>query len=154
MSLLIVVSCSQRKVRTPATPIPAIDRYDGIFYQVLRKAKREGRWGPAVQVVIISAKFGVLRPTTSIPYYDQRMTGRQAIRLKPSVNRRLKRIIRDGRFARVCVNLGRMYEPLLSDLEELDNAIWASGGIGKRARTLKRWIDAGAATEKRTRVNA
>jgi hypothetical protein len=40
---LLIVTCSQRK-RSDRELLPALKRYDGIFFRILRKAQREGYW--------------------------------------------------------------------------------------------------------------
>ena len=40
---LLIVTCSQRKRSDPEL-LPALERYDGIFFRIIRKARREGNW--------------------------------------------------------------------------------------------------------------
>ena len=56
--------------------MPAIERYDGVFFKVLRKALREGRCQPPVAILIISAKYGLITSKTLIPNYDKKMNSR------------------------------------------------------------------------------
>ena len=73
----ITVSCSQRKVET-SEPLPALERYDGPTYRTLRKAMHEGRIPKNLDVLIISAKYGLIGCQKSIDAYDERMTSVQA----------------------------------------------------------------------------
>jgi hypothetical protein len=65
--------------------LPALERYDGIFFRILRKARREGTWPDNLDVLIISAKYGLLELDTAIEKYDLRMTKMRAKQLKPVV---------------------------------------------------------------------
>jgi hypothetical protein len=62
---LLIVTCSQRK-RSDLELLPALERYDGIFFRILRKALREGHWSGTLEVLIISAKYGLLELDTVI----------------------------------------------------------------------------------------
>lgn len=53
--LLLIVSCSQRK-RSDLGLLPAIERYDGVYFRLLRKAQREGYWPENLDVLILSAQ--------------------------------------------------------------------------------------------------
>ena len=56
---LLIISCSQRKADT-TKPIYAMYRYDGPTYRTLRKLRREGRFLDTVDVLIISAEYGLI----------------------------------------------------------------------------------------------
>ena len=152
LSTLIVISCSARKLRSPRAPIPAIERYDGVFYRLLRKARRDGHLSSSITLVILSAKYGVLSPQTLISSYDQQMIQSRLAVLRPGVQRRLKQILRQKRFDRVYINLGRAYAPLIAGIDDIDNGIWASGGIGMRAQILKKWLHAESPSSERSRA--
>jgi Arc/MetJ-type ribon-helix-helix transcriptional regulator len=70
---LLILSCSARKRRSPATPIAAIERYDGVWYRVLRAWLRlhgDGR----LEIIIISAKYGVITGNDEVEWYDEVIT--------------------------------------------------------------------------------
>ncbi len=68
---LLLLSCSARK-RRDGGELPALERYDGPAFRVLR---RFGRQFPAtlVETWIVSARFGLLQGQTPVPLYDQRL---------------------------------------------------------------------------------
>ena len=81
MKRLVILSCSQRKVQS-ASLMPAIERYDGPAYLVVRKwmrtipdARRDHEF------LILSAEFGLISDSLRIPYYDRRMTVGRAKRI-------------------------------------------------------------------------
>ena len=80
MNNLLIISCSQRKIEFPE-PLAAINRYDGPAYRTLRKLEREGRFPENLDIVIISAKYGLLHYEQLIENYDQRMTPERASRI-------------------------------------------------------------------------
>jgi hypothetical protein len=68
---LLLLACSARK-SAQTGPVRAIDLYDGVNYRVVSKAKRDGFWPTTLQLVVVSAKYGLLDPQTFIEPYDQR----------------------------------------------------------------------------------
>ncbi len=58
---LLILSCSKKKVKNP-TLLPAIERYDGPSYKVLRKIMCCSNYNNSLDIAIISAKYGMLRP--------------------------------------------------------------------------------------------
>lgn len=77
---LLVLGCSSRK-RHDACLLAALARYDGVNYRVLQRAlraRREHGVGDALaarlDILIVSAEFGLLAPDTPIPGYYRCMT--------------------------------------------------------------------------------
>ena len=60
---LLIIGCSKRKRQLQEAP--AIEVYDGPYYRMLRKAKLE-----AVDISILSAKYGLIDYKTKISPYD------------------------------------------------------------------------------------
>lgn len=140
MSSLLLLACSARKRDEPSTPIAAIERYDGVFFRVLRKWLRQ-TLNPNLDVLIVSAEFGLIGATTPIPDYDRRMTPRRALELASKVQTDFRCFTSRGQHRRIFVNLGEDYRSAVAGLNELDGAVWAKGAIGKRARQMKQWLE-------------
>lgn len=140
---LLIVSCSQSKRSDPGL-LPAIERYDGVFFRVLAKAKREGYWPENLKVLILSAKYGLLDPKYRIENYDLRMTEERAIELRSSVKRTLSEQVLVSRYTEIFLNLGRVYLLALQGwedaLREETSVIYASGGIGQKAAQMRQWL--------------
>jgi hypothetical protein len=139
---LLILSCSRRK--TSATGlVPAIERYDGPAFRVLRKFLREGSTG-APTVLILSAKYGLIGPNRKIPWYDQCLSGAAADRLRPQVLRIARRILRSRAWRAVGVCAGKDYQSTLDGLAELLPAgvrfDLLGGGLGKRLAALRDWL--------------
>jgi len=138
---LLILSCSQRKRKDPGF-LPAIERYDGVNFRVLRKLKREDVWPDNLDVLIISAKYGLLKDSDGIEYYEQKMTRERAIELQDSASEKLCAILRDKEYREIFVNLGKSYLPVLGNGEALSDTkvIYASGGIGRKMAQMREWI--------------
>ena len=149
MNNLLIISCSQRKIESPGV-LAAMDRYDGPTYRTLRKFCPDGIIPQNLDVVIISARYGLLRGKQPIENYDQRMTAKRADELRPFIRERLKRLIQDkrecpfslGAYDQVFINLGKTY------MRTLDGFHWgtistmeASGGIGLKTQQMKAWLE-------------
>lgn len=149
MNRLLIISCSQRKVKSPEL-LPAIDRYDGPTYRILRKFCHDGLPPENLDVVIISAKHGLLRSKQLIENYDQRMTAKHADDLRPKVQAQLKRLVEGrrecpfslGPYDQVFINLGKTYMRTLEGFHwGLVSTIEASGGIGLKNSQMKAWLE-------------
>ena len=140
MNRLIIISCSQAKVLKPRAAIPALERYDGVLYKVLRKAKRESRFPDNTHIAIISARHGLIDAQTPIASYEKSLDSATARSLQPKVQQDVSALLKKGRYRDICVNLGRKYAALLPDLSPIRNATWAEGGLGQRAAHLKAWL--------------
>jgi len=139
---LLIIACSQRKVASLAARA-AWDVYDGVVYRVLKKRLGpRDNWPAGFDVLIVSAKYGVIRPGRSIQPYDQTMPrgGRQG-RWAGA----LRRLVAGADYRFVHVNLGRAYQRAIGNVAGLfPNAEMtaASGGIGQRAAQTAAWVTA------------
>lgn len=138
MKNLLIIACSATK-RPDPHPMPAIDRYDGPMYWVLRKAKKEGRWPDQLEILILSAKHGLIEADKPIDFYDCKMTPTRAKKLRPSVSKKLNAKLARGEY-RVWVNLGQIY---LLALPPLPPGTYYAGRLfmGQRCAQLKEWLD-------------
>lgn len=98
---VLLLPCSKAK-REDAGEIPAFDRYNGPLYQVLHKRARE-EWPalyparqasvagppPALEVLILSAQYGLIEAATPIAWYDRKLDRPRAAELLPAVTRAL-----------------------------------------------------------------
>ena len=140
---LLIVTCSQRK-RSDRELLPALERYDGIFFRILRKAQREGYWPDNLDVLITSAKYGLLELNTAIETYDRRMTVAQAKQLKPVIAPLLTQRVTAHPYAEIFVNVSKVYLGAIEgwdmDLPCGTTVIYATGDIGQRARQMRYWL--------------
>ncbi len=138
----LIVACSQRK-RSDPDLLPAIERYDGGNFRLLRKAKREGYFPQSLDVLILSAKYGLISASTSIANYDQRMTSERAKELQEQTVQTLQSYARQHSYQEVYVDLGQDYYPAIGDISKIFNdasIIYAQGKIGERLARVKHWL--------------
>jgi hypothetical protein len=98
-------------------------------------------------VLIVSAKYGVIRPTRRIETYDQAMPANGRPGLWAG---RLRRLVAGRDYCFVHVNLGRAYQAAIGDLARLfpeAEVTMASGGIGRRAAQTLAWVTARIGTQ-------
>lgn len=138
---LLLISCSNRKVETNIG-LPAIERYDGGTYRVIRKMQREKIFPNNIDVKIISAKFGLIDSETNVPYYDQRLDKQRVAELKSEVQRKFLDLISTDKYSKVYVDLGKDYLALITDLDNATNKklIFSQGRIGERLSKLRNWL--------------
>lgn len=138
-SRLLLLACSATKKKSRRL-LPAIDRYDGPAFRTLRKYWREGGKTPYPKdVYILSAKFGLIRGTKKIPYYNQMMNGRRASAIARGAGSTLKSVIKRRAFTQGLAVMGSRYRQALR-LESFWPFITAKGGIGYQLGTLREWL--------------
>jgi hypothetical protein len=101
---LLILSCSRKK-KAGSKLLPALERYDGPAFQVLRKfiveCPAEAR---KLDIRILSAKFGLIPADRPIPFYDKPMTARRAIALKPAVSAEMERLLAQRIYRKLLIN--------------------------------------------------
>lgn len=142
---LLLISCSETKKKDPGV-IPALERYDGTTYKVIKKAKREGYWPERTRIFIISAKYGLISDQTLIEDYNQKMTNARAIELQTTVSQALDTLLQQDRYDHIFVNMGATYTKSTIFSHELlkarqENRLQeATGEIGERLQQTKAWL--------------
>ncbi len=133
-----ILACSERKRLTPDDPIPAIDRYDGPAYRVLRH-RLDSELAQA-HVFVLSAQFGLISLDTRVPSYDLRMTHRRAMELRPSVTAQVSKLVRDTPGVPLTLFLGQKYlEAIEPKLLQYPGVKIVPGPIGLQLAALKKW---------------
>lgn len=103
---LVILGCSQRKLTSSGT-LPAIERYDGPAYHVLRSFLRRSAWPDNLSVAVLSARYGLIGGLAPIEYYDQRMDRIRAAELRGPATDTLLKWSRDH--GKVNLVLGKDY---------------------------------------------
>jgi hypothetical protein len=134
---LLVLGCSQTKLDAPGL-LPAINRYDGSPYRVLRNYLRQQDWPEELSVAILSAKYGLIGGITGIENYDERMTPEKATAMAPKCRGTLLEWASDH--SRFYFSLGKDYLPAVmptiqSDLENRTKIF--DGPIGMKLYQIK-----------------
>ncbi len=140
---LLILSCSQRK-RASHKPLPAIDRYNGPLFLVLRRFLREcPHQARLLDVYILSAAYGLIPGDFPIAWYDRKINTSRVVELQSQVNTTFSDLPRDN-YASICFVLGKTYLKAFEGLQDLVLAhtepIVAYGPMGKKQTQLKKWL--------------
>lgn len=140
---LLILSCSQRK-HTSEDLLPAIERYNGPLFWVLRRFLREcPREAKQLDIHILSAAYGLISADFPTPFYNQKMNMSRVVELQPEVNTAFSNIFRNN-YASICFVLGKTYLKVFDGLQHIipssTESIVTHGPIGKKQVQLKRWL--------------
>ncbi len=134
---LLILPCSKQKKELYGTS--ALELYDGPFYRVVRKNQPQN-----LDILILSAKYGLIRSDNLISHYDQIMTPKRAEELANEIMMKLERTFRNEDYDEVFINLGKNYMLALDGSKNIldeHNVNWANGQIGERLHQLKTWLN-------------
>lgn len=139
---LLIISSSEKQKGDPVSPVPAIERYDGLIFQVIKKLNREEHFPKDIEVLIVFSKYGLLGPEDKIPYPDELMTFKAAKQHRSNFLQKLKSELQQKKYSENFVNLGSIYLKSIEGFEEFTNAkvVYASGRLGQRAKQTRQWI--------------
>ena len=135
------MSASQHRAPDP-DPILAIDRFDGVYFRILRKHLREGRLR-GVDILVLSDTYGVLDSNDLVPLHhpsDKIAVTEQA---RVSNLTKLREMLKKTSYSEIYVVCGKEFQALIRGFEEFANApiTHCQGrGLGCKARSLKDWI--------------
>ena len=136
MKKLLVISCTERK--SHLYDRPALEVYDGPSFRILRKHINDG-----IDVLIISAMYGVINPEFKISEYNLKMTRKRSLELRKSVSYKIDKALRSGIYDEVFFELGKIYrESLDLDISHYSgiHIEFDTGTIGTRLHNLKTWL--------------
>lgn len=143
-----MLGCSQTK-RDTAGDLPAIGRYDGPSYKVLRGFLREHAWPENLSVAILSAQHGLFGALKSIGDYNHRMLPADAERHRAKSRETLATWSRTH--DRVHFSLGKSYLPAVQDSIDFDlkdRAEVFEGPIGIKLHRIKEFLHSTNATKR------
>ncbi|MDW7726578.1 MAG: hypothetical protein SCH70_05600 [Candidatus Methanoperedens sp.] len=132
------------KISSRDDKIPAIDLYNGPFYQTIKKTFRQNGLPDNLDILILSAKYGLIPSNELISTYDQMMTSERAKELQNQVMVQFKELFKDKSYNEIFVNLGKTYTFALEESRNLlddYNVSWGYGQIGERLHQLKTWLN-------------
>lgn len=143
---LLVQACSARK-KEVSRPIPALDLYDGYFYRIIKNSELSSNSDPVIDIRIVSAEYGLLRPDDVIETYERKMDSQRAVQLQPSVVNSLIQEVANHDYDEVVVNLGKVYQQAISGLPEAVSVpvrTIEGSGIGVKGHILKQFLNGDA----------
>lgn len=138
---LLIISCSRRKDESSEL-LPAWNRYQGGCFPTLRKISSTVGLPDDLDILIISAKYGLMTPDSVTEWYDEKMTAERSRSLRRSVERDLIKKVRGNNYGQTLLILEPQYKECLRwvslpnpvYLEELNDASftiledWILGG--------------------------
>jgi cytoplasmic iron level regulating protein YaaA (DUF328/UPF0246 family) len=125
--------------------MPAWQRYRGRVFVALDRVFPKLLELSTVDIVIVSARFGCVRPDTLLPNYDARMTPDTLTLLRPGVRRTLKRLVAEQDYAATFVLLESEYLAAI-DLSDLPSPEIETELTDPGIEHLMRWLAAALAT--------
>ena len=138
---LLVLSCTLSKLKGDGY-LPALERYTGPSFGVVKKYLRTHPQD-SIEILILSARFGLISAETLIPYYEQKMTKWQAEEFNHHLIETLKFKVANNHYFDAFFNLGSSYKLAFIGLETIFKPqiiSWASGSIGRRISLLYQWL--------------
>lgn len=143
MTRCLILGCTEAK-RHDDGELPALERYNGPTFQVLRRFLAEAE--PElkdVDVYVLSAEYGLITAGKPIEDYDRLMTTVRATELRQEVSDRLREILIRG-FDEVFVSLSELYLQVIDGFEALvpngTEVTISQASMGKRLTALKSWL--------------
>jgi uncharacterized protein DUF6884 len=142
MSRLLLLACSERKRLNPGQ-LPAIERYDGPAYRVLRRYVQSAPL-EIPDVYILSAQYGLIPGDQPISAYDRLMTPERAQELLASTASRLQQLEPGKRYRYIFIHAGAVYRDILSspvlDALSCEQIRTATGSQGVQLAHLRSWL--------------
>lgn len=144
MTRCLIMGCSQLK-RVDNRLLPAVERYDGPLFRVLRKFHRDCPGEAShVAVYVLSARFGLIPGDAPIPYYDDRLSVEAAQQLRDPVLKALAGIVFQIDCTEICLCVSQVYRLALMDWEaHLPGTVTITElgtKRGERQSALYRWL--------------
>ena len=140
---LLILSCSQRK-HASQEPLPAIDRYNGPMFFVLRRFLREcPHQARSLDVYILSAAYGLIPGDFPTALYDRKMNKSRAVELQPKVMACFLEILHND-YTSICLAMGKTYLKAFGGWQDFvsthTESTVAYGPIGVKLSQLKKWL--------------
>ncbi len=140
----LIVGCSRTKVDT-SERLPAIQRYNGPAYRVIRRFLREApAAGESLDIFILSAEFGLITADTKIPAYDRLMTESRADELRSQVLTTVQDKIGLQPYSEIFLSMGKTYLRALVGINDLvhdgTDVVVSNEASGRQLTELKQWL--------------
>jgi len=145
---LVIVSASSSIRKEPDEAIPAIERYNGIYFRVLRKYLPKRNLSN-IDVLIVSEKLGLVWSDDKITYHvphagkwgSLSLDDVSIRKLRTENLEKLRKIV--NRYSEIYVNVGVKYLRLIEGFEKITTCkvTYATGrGLGPKAVHMKQWL--------------
>ena len=109
---LVLTSCSKKKDITKGK-LESSKRYIGQMFNMTKQFVNNNNY----DLLIISAKYGLLKPDEKIENYELRLQNqKQSIQLRPKVVPKLKKILEKEHYDRIIIIMGKIYRTVIEEL--------------------------------------
>lgn len=138
---LLLLTCSARK-RLDSGELPAIERYDGPMFRVLRRFRNQHP-NLEFETFILSARFGWMGEQTPTPLYDQQPSDDPNWRLESQLA--LAHLIESKNWGPIFFDIGARYRlavgSIAQNIPSSTEVRWAQGAPGMRTAQLGFWLE-------------
>jgi hypothetical protein len=127
--------------------MPAVERYDGLFYRVARKYLGDVK---NVDVVVMKNDLTLIDGSAPLPYTEPegvkwgvKTIPKKMVEKATKINERyLKNKLKSKKYSEVFISMGKVYARALPEIvTENTNVIFPTfGGPGPKAQALKEWL--------------
>lgn len=143
---LLILGPSYRRRKSNGS-LPAIERYDGLFFRVARKYLKGARKVDSAVMVDDLSLVDDITPLPNIepqgPHWGAKKISDDIVEKAKAKNRDfLDKKLRRKRYSEVFISMGKDYAQALPVLDEYPVKVVfpASGGPGPKARALSEWL--------------
>lgn len=138
---LLILGCSATKLKSDGY-IPALGRYDGPIYRVVRKFLREREWPQDLSIGVLSAEHGLFGSLKGIEDYDKQMDEATAETISHESIPVIRKWQDDGHIPPYYLPLGKDYLPAVQPgLKSLNIPHETfKGGIGEKQSQVKTFL--------------
>ncbi len=138
---LLVIACTKRK-KTDVGELPALYRYDGPSFRVLRKyIDRNPEDAGQLDIFVLSAHYRLIDASTKISYYDTLMDNERANSMRDEVTASLTKQITYKSYNSICIALSKKYSQAVGDLSHLATPVSRiQAPQGEFLALLKKWL--------------
>jgi hypothetical protein len=144
---LLILGPSFRRVKSN-NPLPALERYDGIFFRVTRKYCSSIQ---RLDIAVMTDNFTLVNASTSLGYTEPEGTqwgnktiSNEILENAKSINEVfLEKKFKKGKYQEVFISMGKEYAKALPDLSRHNVKVIfpSTGGPGPKAQALKNWLN-------------
>jgi hypothetical protein len=150
MTRLLILACSARK--NPETLLlPAIERYTAPPFVLVRRYLKTNHKAD-VDILILSAEYGLIAADHTIANYDRKMTPERVIELQSPVDEKLNTVLAEKSYQEVCLGMSKLY---LKTFDNFNFSLYPElqvtkivGGFGKVLAELHYWLYGESAYQK------
>jgi hypothetical protein len=141
--LLIIPDSARRNIVLKVRNLPAIEAFDSTIIREIKKAKKEGKFPPSLDILILTPFHGFRKPEDLVRYYEQRMTRERAMELRSSLIDYLVKYVKEKGYAKVHVLLEGNYREAIAGFEKevVTPVEYVIEGMGSPTQRLKEIIE-------------